>query len=81
MTQPLTREPTEEEFKQARKLASALADVVLTTDMATGFGAVGMLLEGMFLNGMKPEYILPSFDDFAQHTRNSIEKELRRAHN
>jgi hypothetical protein len=81
MNEPLTRDPTEEEFKQTRELASALADVVLTADIATGIGAVGMLLEGMFLNGVKPEYILPGFDDFAQFTRKSIEKAIRRAHN
>jgi hypothetical protein len=81
MDQPIGRASTKEETELARQMALVLADVVLTVDTATGFGAVGMLLEAMFLKGIKPEYILRGFDEFTQHTRKSIEKGLRRAHN
>lgn len=81
MDQPIGRVATKEEHEQAKKLAMALADVILTANISTGLGALGMLTESMFLSSMKPEYCLIGFDEFYQHTRKSIEKGLRRAHN
>jgi hypothetical protein len=81
MSEPICRESTKEEHERSKELALALADVILAADIATGMGALGMLTESMFLNGMKPEYVLKGFDEYCQFTRKQIEKGLRRAHN
>lgn len=82
MSEPLTREPTEQENEEAREVASALSEALRTApSVATGLAGLELLVIHAFVHAIKPEYVLKSFDDFAAHARKQIEEVIRNAHN
>lgn len=79
---PLTREPTEEENEEAKAVALGMTGALAqASSIPVGLGAISMLLEHAFINAIKPEYILASFDLFTADIRKKLEVGARRARN
>ncbi len=72
-----TREATEEDLEQAKTLAIGFA-----TSMPGGtkshiiLAATSLFVPTVFNKGVKAQYRLAAFEDFAAHVRKQIEKDL-----
>ncbi len=71
-----TRKPTEHELKMAQDLAEKLIDAMDGTPPDLRFGAVSLLVSGMFSIMTKAEYRVQAFEEFCETTRRVVRKSM-----
>lgn len=71
-----TRKPTERELKMAQDLAAKLIDAMDDTAPDIRFGAVSLLVSGMFSIMTKSDYRIQAFDEFCEVTRRIVRESL-----